>query len=47
MSEAEDYNKKAIEWDKNNCMMWNLGKDYTLYSELFKRKGNKPKGKKT
>ena len=26
-------------------MMWHLAKDYALYAELFKRKGNLPKAK--
>jgi len=25
--------------------MWNLGRDYSLYAELFKRKGNQSKAK--
>jgi len=40
MSEAEDWIKKAIEADKRNGMMFYLGKDYALYAELFKRKGD-------
>jgi len=45
MSEAEDWIKKAIEADKRNGMMFHLGKDYALYAELFKRKGDMPKAK--
>ena len=40
LSEAEDWIKKAIEADKRNGMMFLLGKDYVLYAELFKRKGD-------
>jgi tetratricopeptide (TPR) repeat protein len=39
MSEAEGWIKKAIEADYRNGMMWHLGRDYTFYAELFKRKG--------
>ncbi len=45
ISEAEDWVKKAIEADKRNGMMFHLGKDYTAYAGLFKRKGNTPKAK--
>jgi class 3 adenylate cyclase/tetratricopeptide (TPR) repeat protein len=44
-SRAENWIKKAIEGDKNNGMMWNLARDYALYAELFKRKGDLPKAK--
>jgi Tfp pilus assembly protein PilF len=43
MSEAEDWIKKAIETDKRNGTIWNLGRDYALCSELFKRKGDHSK----
>jgi tetratricopeptide (TPR) repeat protein len=46
LSEAEDWIKRAIEFDKRNGMMFYLGRDYVLYSELFKRKENFPKAKK-
>jgi tetratricopeptide (TPR) repeat protein len=45
MNEAEDWIKKAIEVDKRNGMMWHLGKDYALYSELHKIKSDLPKAK--
>jgi hypothetical protein len=45
LSEAEDWIKKAVEFDKRNGMMFYLGKDYILYSELFKRKEDFPKVK--
>jgi class 3 adenylate cyclase/tetratricopeptide (TPR) repeat protein len=41
--EAEDWIMKAIEFNKRNGMMWHLGKDYALYAELFKRKGDRLK----
>ena len=44
-SEAEDWIKKAIKTHKNDGMMWHLGKDYALYAELFKRKGNQSNAK--
>jgi predicted ATPase len=44
-SKAEGWIKKAIETDKMNGMMWSLGRDYALYAELFRRKGNQSKAK--
>jgi tetratricopeptide (TPR) repeat protein len=43
MSEAEHWIQKAIEADQRNRMMLNLGKDYALYGELFKRKDDRLK----
>jgi tetratricopeptide (TPR) repeat protein len=43
LSEAEYWIQNAIETDQRNRMMLNLGKDYALYAELFKRKGNRLK----
>jgi tetratricopeptide (TPR) repeat protein len=37
---AEDWIKKAIEADRQNGMMWNLGQNYALYAKFFKRKGD-------
>jgi tetratricopeptide (TPR) repeat protein len=45
ISEAQNWIEKAIEVDNKNGTRWNLGKDYALYGELFKRKGNQPKAK--
>jgi tetratricopeptide (TPR) repeat protein len=45
LSEAEDWIKKAIKTHKGDGMMWYVGRDYALYAELFKRKGNLPKAK--
>ena len=45
LDDAEDWVKMAIEADNNNGMRWELGRDYALYSELFKRKGDLPKAK--
>jgi tetratricopeptide (TPR) repeat protein len=45
ISLAEEWIKKAIEADKSNSMMWYLGRDYALYAELFKRKGDQSKAK--
>jgi tetratricopeptide (TPR) repeat protein len=44
-TEAEGWIKKAIEADEKNDMVFYLGKDYALYAELFKRKGDKSKAK--
>ena len=44
-SDAKHWIEKAIETDTRNGMMWNLGRDYALYAELFKRKGDHPKAK--
>ena len=45
VSEAEGWIKKAIEADSKNDMRWHLGRDYALYSEWFKRKGDELKAK--
>ena len=45
LSEAEDWIKKAIETNQKYGMMWNLARDYALYAELYKRKGDPPKAK--
>ena len=41
--EADHWIQKAIEADQRNRMMSNLGQDYALYAELFKRKGDRLK----
>ena len=43
ISEAEHWINKAIEVDQRNRMMFHLGKDYALYTDLFKRKGDRLK----
>ncbi|UCF84548.1 MAG: hypothetical protein JSV50_02640, partial [Desulfobacteraceae bacterium] len=43
--EVENWINKAIEADRSNGMMWHLGRDYVLYAELFKRKGEASKSK--
>lgn len=45
MVEAEDWIKKAIEAHKRDGMMWHLGRDYALYAELLKRKGDPAQAK--
>ena len=45
ISEAEIWVLKAIEADKRNRMMWQLGKDYAVYAELFKRKEDRLKAR--
>jgi tetratricopeptide (TPR) repeat protein len=41
--EAENWIQKAIEADQRNRMMFHLGKDYALYADLSKRKGDRLK----
>jgi tetratricopeptide (TPR) repeat protein len=43
ISEAEHWIQKTIESDQKNRMMFHLGKDYALYAEFFKRKGDRLK----
>jgi class 3 adenylate cyclase/tetratricopeptide (TPR) repeat protein len=43
ISEAEHWIQKAVEADQRNRMMFHLGKDYALYADLFKRKGDRLK----
>jgi tetratricopeptide (TPR) repeat protein len=43
LSEAEHWIQKAIEADQRNRMMFQLGNDYALYADLFKRKGDRSK----
>jgi class 3 adenylate cyclase/tetratricopeptide (TPR) repeat protein len=43
LSEAEHWIQKAIEANQRNRMMFHLGKDYALYADLFKRKGDRLK----
>jgi tetratricopeptide (TPR) repeat protein len=45
LSEAEHWVQKAIEADQRNRTMFHLGKDYALYAELFKRKGDLSKAR--
>jgi len=45
ISEAEGWIKKAIEADREKDMRWNLGRDYALYAQLFKRKGDLSKAR--
>ena len=45
LPDAEEWIKSAIDADERNGLTWNLGIDYTLYAEIFKRKGNQLKAK--
>ena len=45
MPEAEHWIKKAIETDRRNGTLWNLGRDHTVYAELLKRKGDQKKAR--
>lgn len=42
---AEDWIGKAIEADKRNGMRCDAGRDYTLYAEFFRGKGESSKAK--
>ena len=43
--EVEDWIKRAIEAHNRYSMMWHLAKDYALYAEWFKRKGDLSKAR--
>jgi tetratricopeptide (TPR) repeat protein len=45
--ESEHWIQKAIEADQRNRMMFHLGKDYALYADLFKRKGDRLKAQES
>jgi len=45
LTEAEEWIRKAIEADQRNGTMFYLAKDYALYADLFKRKGDISKTK--
>ena len=45
MNEAEEWMKKAIEADKRNGTMFELGRAHASYAELLKRKGDMPGAK--
>jgi tetratricopeptide (TPR) repeat protein len=47
VSEAEHWIQKAIEADQRNRMMFQLGQDYALYADLFKRKGDRLKAQES
>jgi tetratricopeptide (TPR) repeat protein len=40
MDESEAWIRKAIETNEQNRMPWDLAKDYALYAEFFKKKGD-------
>ena len=41
LSEAQTWIQKAIEEDQRNGTRFFLGRDYALYAEWFKRKGDR------
>jgi tetratricopeptide (TPR) repeat protein len=47
ISEAEHWIQEAIKADQRNRMMFHLGKDYALFADLFKRKGNRLKAQES
>ena len=40
LSEAEDWIRKSIEAHKKYGMRWLSARDYALYADMFKRKGD-------
>jgi hypothetical protein len=38
MAEAEAWIRRSIEFDGTYAIPWNLGKDYSLYADWFKKK---------
>ena len=40
MSEAEAWIKRSIDFDTKHAISWYLGKDYALYADWFKKKGD-------
>jgi tetratricopeptide (TPR) repeat protein len=40
MAEAEAWIRRSIDFDVMHAVPWNLGKDYALYAEWFKKKGD-------
>ena len=40
MNEAQEWIKRAIEANKRNSMMWELGMAHASYAELLRRKGD-------
>jgi len=47
IAEAEDWIQKAIQADQRNGMMFELGRAYVLYAELFKRRGDRLQAQET
>jgi class 3 adenylate cyclase/tetratricopeptide (TPR) repeat protein len=45
LSDAEKWIKGAIKEDRQIRARWNLGMDYAIYAEMFKRKGDQEKAK--
>ena len=45
LADAEEWINRAIEADKLNGQIWHSGRDYVLYADLFKRKGDQSKAK--
>jgi tetratricopeptide (TPR) repeat protein len=44
-SEAQHWIEEAIEADRRNQMMFHLGRDYAVYADLFRRKGDEERAK--
>lgn len=44
-SEVEHWLQKAMTADSNNDMRWHLGRDYALYGEFFRRRGDLQRAK--
>jgi hypothetical protein len=43
LTESEHWIQNAIEADQRNRTMFYLGKDYAVYADLFRRKGDRLK----
>lgn len=45
VDEAEAWIRKAIEVDEQNRLPWDLARDYALYAQFFKKKGDPAQAK--
>jgi len=47
ISESEEWIKRALETDRTYGLRWNLGQDYAVYAQLFRRKGDSQEARQT
>jgi hypothetical protein len=40
MAEAEAWIRRTIDFDEKYAIPWNLGRDYAIYADWFKKKGD-------
>ena len=45
INEAEGWINKAIETNERNGLKWHLGRDYNLFAELLRKRGDRLKAK--